>query len=198
MIKPFITICLFVLFVSCFQTENKETIRKLVLIGHRGVIMKDTNNWIFDSTRLKIREYYDFTKDSTIKLFQKKYKFLHTSTIRDINDLNKFSHLADSVLLKHHFKENYFPELPDIYDGNYYILYYKTNRNKENWIQYDPNALPPNLNLFYQFFTDSVIRQRSNAIDHISFDSLICIKAARETCKLFSLPPKPVSVDSLY
>jgi hypothetical protein len=87
--------------------EKKVYVEELVLFGTSGFCIIDSANWIFDSTRLDIRAYLEYKKDSTLKIARRrpnKPTEYFSSVGKDTLGLDS---LINKVLLMNRFKNEY-------------------------------------------------------------------------------------------
>jgi len=61
------------LFNFCSSKTEKETIDEFILYGYNRFCLKDSSKWIYDYTKLDIRQYFEYEKDSSIKIVKRKY-----------------------------------------------------------------------------------------------------------------------------
>lgn len=176
---------------SCVKKEKSETIENLVLFGYSGFCFKDSANWIFDSTKLDIREYFEFKKDSFIRTARRDYiKPVEYHSVNKTDTIGLYK-LMESILVNHNFNKEYLPKELELYDGRYYTLYVKTS-NKEYRINYSPNCLTDSLNLLHKYITKIVLSKNLGIENEFEFSG-ITPKVAKELFIQYPPPPKPTS-----
>ena len=176
------------LLVSCSKPDKKETIEKFVIFGYSGFCIKDSANWIGDSTRLDIRQYFEYIKDSCVRTTRRSYlKPTEYHTIISADTIG-LENLLETILLGKIFKNNYPVDSHSMYDGWYYTLYYKTTKHKECIIHYVPGKLPDQLRILHDFIEKIILTDRPVNIARFEYDPITTIEAK----KLFrSNPPPP-------
>jgi hypothetical protein len=174
-------------FSSCDPIAKRETIDEFVLFGSSGFYLKDSTNWKFDSTRLYIRKYFEFKKDS----------FVRYAIIPDVQseqfysiksaDTVGFNNLINNILINRKYESEYLSNVPEIYDGFYYILFYKTSNNKEFVIHYTPHHLPDSLRMIHDYIDEIITfrRKKNSIIDKFIFNKI----TKTEAIKLFNKYP---------
>ena len=53
---------------SCVHKPEKETIDELLLFGYMGFCYKDSITKEYDSTKLEIRQYFEYKRDSFARI----------------------------------------------------------------------------------------------------------------------------------
>jgi hypothetical protein len=186
------TLMILLLFCSCIKVEKKLTIDELVVFGSRGFCFKDSANWIFDSTKLDIRGYFEFKKDSFIRKALRKYNEpIEYFSVRSTDTIG-CNNLVNRLLLFKNYQKNYYSNELEIYDGLNYTLFCKTSDNKEYLINYVPHHLPDSLEVLHEFIEKILISKNLETIDNFEFHK-ITEKAAIEAFKRRPPPPKPLN-----
>jgi hypothetical protein len=146
-----------ILLISCNRPDNKETIDEFIIYGYSGFCLKDSVNRKYDSTKLNIRQYFEFQRDSFFRMALRSYyeKNFGFYTIHSIDTIG-FNDLLDKILLNKNFNKEYYSEKPEIYDGYIFSMYFKTNYNKITFIHYTPNHLPDSLRILHDYFNKSI------------------------------------------
>jgi hypothetical protein len=162
--------------MSCSKNDKEETIKEFVLYGYNGFAFLDSSRYIPDSTHLDIRRYFEFKRDSTIKivkrgyLSERKYLSINQSTLNGLQDsLNKY-------LLNDSFQNEYLYKVPCCYDGYNYSLYFKTSKGKEILINYVPEELPDGLKIIHDYIT-TIIRSASHLDNKFELNNITRIDA---------------------
>ena len=107
-----------------------------------------------------------------------------------------FNSLIDQILVNKTYKKEYFDSVPDMYDGLYYTLYYKTTDQKEYLINYIPHHLPDSLRIL-QNFIDKIL-QLNNPIDPNKYEfNKISKQFAIELFKNHPPPPPPAKIQNV-
>jgi hypothetical protein len=192
------------LFNSCITQEKKVTIDEILIFGYSGFCLKDSLNnvytpseiWLhdsiklkFDSTRLDIRQYFDFKIDSFVRIatrFPTKQIEYFSVLPSDTIGLKK---LINNLLIDKRFQTNY--DFPDsiivVYDGWRYKLYCKTSDKKELSINYIPECLPDSLKILHKFVQNIVMKSDLIKINEFQFNPL----TIKEALRLYAIYPPP-------
>ena len=201
----FLQILLLVLLInSCKTDEKKEVIDELLIFGYSGFCFKDSLNQIYhsdeifyndsvklehDSTRLDIRQYFEFKKDSVVNVAIRRPR-KNTEYIKIAqSDTIGFEKLINTTLLNKQYKIKYsFKDNETaIYDGWHFTLYYKTSRNKEFSIDYIPIRLPDSLRTLHKFVEKIIIKDNPELTKYFEYNTMITNKAK----SLFKKFPPP-------
>lgn len=156
-----------IIFSSCNHKNKSEEIEEVVIIGDSGFLLKDNNGksypstyWIdcdtcktedlkYDTTKLDIRQYFEYKKGGRIKVAIRRFKNETEYYYLSAEEKFLFEKLIDSVLISENYKESYRNTGLIIYDGWNYTLYYKFTSGKKKIINYIPNYLPNKLKVFH-------------------------------------------------
>jgi hypothetical protein len=153
---------LFILGISCQSNKPKEIIDELLIFGYSGFCFKDSTSktylsdeiWYndsirlyFDSTRLDIRQYFDFKKDSVTKIAVRRPRKETEYFFIDQLDSVGIKEFINKILVNKNYDSEYgfIDTIPRMYDGWFYTLYYKTSNKKDYVINYVPDRLPDSL-----------------------------------------------------
>ena len=186
-ILTFITLTLL---ISCSKVEKKDCIEEVVLFGTKGFCFKDSANWIYDSTKLDIRTYFEFKRDSFVRGYRGIYLKSAYPIIINSTDTSGFYNLAQKVLLNRKFEKEYYAKGLDLYDGLYYTIYYKTTSKKEFHINYVPHYLPDSLKILHEFILG--IKSFTNLKNGNDFNfNPITKNVAKEMYRNHPPPPPP-------
>jgi hypothetical protein len=207
-------IILILLAQSCKTLERKETIDELLIFGYSGFLLKDslgntypsgymhyndTISLMFDSTRLDIRQYFEFRKDSFVRIARRR-PMQNTEYIQMSNsDTTGLQRLINELFInKKYLSEYTFPESLDkliiMYDGWYYTLHYKTSLKREVTLNYIPEYLPDSLKLLHDYIQKLLRKDVPILIDRFEYDNITGI-VARQLYKKLPPPPLPSKVD---
>lgn len=148
--RQFLTFFIIIILFSCSKVEKKDCIEEVVLFGTKGFCFKDSSNWVYDSTNLDIRAYFEFKRDSFAIVSRGKH-LKSAYSINNLTDTTGFYNLVQKVLLNHNFEKEYYSKGLDLYDGLYYTIYYKTSSKKEYHINYVPEYIPDSLRLLHNY-----------------------------------------------
>jgi hypothetical protein len=196
---------------SCKTKEKRVIVDELLVFGSSGFCMKESLNNIYpsgalhyydsirleyDSTRLDIRQYFEFKRDSFVKI-AKRLPFRQTEYCSIMSpDTIGFNQLINSTLLNKRFKANY--DFPDsaliMYDGWHYTLYYKASNGKDFLINYVPECLPDSLRSLHSFVGRIIAKSNITKTNKFNF-SPITAKEAKRLYKMFPPPPMPSKTD---
>ena len=185
--RKILTFITLTLLISCSTVEKKDCIEEVVLFGTKGFCFKDSANWIYDSTKLDIRAYFEFKRDSFVILSRGKH-LKSAYSITNSTDTTDFYNLVQKVLLNHNFEKEYYSNGLDLYNGLYYTIYYKTTSNKEFHINYVPHYLPDSLKILHDFIQG--IKPSNNLKNESDFNS-ITKDVAKEMYRNHPPPPPP-------
>lgn len=188
----FIYIFPLIFLFACVQKEEKETIDELLLFSYMGFCYKDSISKEYDSTKLQIREYFEYKKDSFARIQTKYYsKPTQYYTFNSI-DTPGFNILINRVLVPLRYKTKYANTLTRVYDGPSYTLYYKTSKGKENIIYYIPNDLPVSLKILHDYILKLVTSDKMKSEKAFEFNGLTTIVAK----EIFRKHPPPIELPS--
>ena len=190
---------------SCNFGEKKEIVVDLLIFGHSGFCYKDSLNNIYpsdeifnndsvkleyDSTRLDIRQYFEYKKDSFINVAirrpREKTEYLKLVQLDTIG-LEK---LINTTLLNRKYKNEYYfnDSTTHIYDGWYYTLYFKTSTNKEFIIDYIPSRLPDSLRTLHNFIEKYILKNNPEMAKRFEYNSMI----SKEAKRLYKIHRPPI------
>lgn len=187
--RQFLTFFIIIILFSCSKVEKKDYIEEVVLFGTKGFSFKDSANWIYDSTDLDIRAYFEFKRDSFAIVSRGKH-LKSAYSITNSTDTTGFYNLVQKVLLNHEFEKEYYSKGLDLYNGLYYTIYYKTISNKEYHINYVPEYLPDSLRILHNYIQGikpSINLKNENGYN---FNS-ITKDLAKELYSKYPPPPPP-------
>lgn len=189
---------------SCIG-EKKEVVDELLIFGYRGFCLvdslnqpypieeleyNDSVNFQYDSTRLDIRQYFEFKKDSIIKLaIWKPYKATQYSAINPSHNMSLVN-LINSAMIGKNYTSNYcfMDSHTGIYDGPYYTLYYKTSKGNTSLINYTPGCLPGELRTLHELVEDILYKNNLTATHKFEYHPITTMEAKR-LFKKYSPPP---------
>jgi len=187
--RQFLTFFIIIILFSCSKVEKKDCIEEVVLFGTKGLCFKDSANWIFDSTKLDIRVYFEFKRDSFARVSKGKY-LKSAYLITNLTDTTGFYNLVQKVLLNRKFEKEYYAKGLDMYDGLYYTIYYKTSSKKEFHINYDPEYLPDSLRILHNYIQKMKFPNYPENEKSFKFNS-ITVDVAKELYINHPPPPPP-------
>ena len=191
---------------SCRTKEQNPVIDELLIFGHSGLAMKDSlNNFYpshalhyidsvrleFDSTRVDIRRYFEYKRDSFVKI-AKRWPSINTEYFSILpDDTIGFNELINNTLANKKFKAEYGYDFPDsilfIYDGYPYKLYYKTSNDLDFQINYIPEYLPDSLKSLHDFVLRIIEKSNLTRTNEFNFHPL----TTKEAKRIFELIPPP-------
>jgi len=177
---------------SCMKVEKKDCIEEFILFGSGGFSSKDsTNHYTFDSTKLEIMEYFEFMKDSLVRI-ARSHPFSPTEyySVKK-NDTIGFDNLLNAILLTKKYKSEYNSTAEEMYDGWHYTLFYKKSNHKEFIINYVPSHLPDSLKVLHNFIKRIVLSDSLTVSNKFEFNN-ITAKQAKELYRKYP-PPSPPS-----
>jgi hypothetical protein len=198
---------LFLLINSCKTYESEEVVDELLIFGYSGFCFKDSLNQIYhsdeifyndsikieyDSTRLDIRQYFEYNKDSFINLALRRPRhlteylyFTHTDTIGLVS-------LINSTLINKNYKDHYVSHdtISGIYDGWNYTLYFKTSKDKKVIINYIPSYLPDSLRVLHEFIEKTLTTSKTKGSYKFEYNPITSFEAKRQF-KRHPPPPLP-------
>ena len=199
-------ILLLVLLVnSCRTEEKKEVVDELLIFGYSGFCLKDSANKIYpsdeifynnsfklecDSTRLDIRQYFEYKKDSFIKsAIRKPRQVTEYLTIKQ-SDTTGLERLINSSLINKKYKTDYSynDSTPRMYDGWSYTLYFKTSKNKRFLLNYIPDHLPDSLKILHDFVENLLMKNTNPRTKNFEYNPITTIEAKG----LFKNHPPPL------
>ena len=188
---------LFLLFCnSCNVGEKKEVIDEFLIFGYSGFCLKDSLNNIYpsneifyndsvkfeyDSTRLDIRQYFEFKKDSFINVAIRR-PGNKTEYIKIVqSDTLGFEKLINSTLINKQYKTKYSFKKNEtvIYDGWSYTLYYRTSKDKEYMIDYIPRIITNSLKELHNFVERIILKNDPEIAKKFEYNSMITIKSKK-------------------
>ena len=177
--RLFIFVFPLIFLFSCVIKEKRETIDKLLLFGYMEFCYKDSITKEYDSTKLEIRQYFGYKRDSYARI-QTRYGFNPTKyyTASSIDTLG-FNDLINRVLVSRYFEKTYSMGTHEIYDGVSYTLYYKTSTGKENSINYRPHSLPDSLKILHNYILKLFSSNKLKKDKAFEFDG-VTTKVAKE------------------
>jgi hypothetical protein len=196
---------------SCRTPERQETIDELLIFGYSGFLLKDSLNNIypvtylrdndsieleFDSTRLDIRQYFEFKKDSFVRMARRgplqTTEYIQ-ATKPDTAGLQK---LINELFIHKNYKSEYdFPDsLIIVYDGWHYTLHYKTSLNREVILNYIPECLPDSIKLLHDYIQRLLRKEYPILTKKFEYNNVTGLEA-RRLYKIFPPPPLPGKAD---
>ncbi|MDD4604614.1 MAG: hypothetical protein PHF97_12545 [Bacteroidales bacterium] len=179
---------------SCSTKHEKEKINHFILFGTSGFYLIDTTKWIFDSTKFDIRTYFEFSKDSSIKVARRFYKKNIEYLSANPKDTIGLSSLLDTLVkLKLSDTTFYDTSKLSMYDGFYYTIYYETSKNRVIKIKYIPERLPQTLRNIHCLIVSKVYSKDFHYYKKFTLNNLIRREALKEF-KIWPPPPKPGKV----
>jgi len=185
--RQFLTFFTIIILFSCSKVEKKDCIENVVIFGTQGFCFKDSANWIIDSTKLDIRSYFEFKRDSFARVSKGKY-LKSAYSITNLTDTTGFYNLVQKVLLNRKFEKEYYAKGLDLYDGLYYTIYYKTSSKKEFHINYVPEYLPDSLRILHNYIQEMKFPNYPENKNSFKFNS-ITVDVAKELYR--NHPPSP-------
>lgn len=200
---------LIIIGISCQSNEPKEIIDKLLIFGYSGFCFKDSTNktypsdeiwyndsirFYFDSTRLDIRQYFDFKKDSVIKIAGRRPRKETEYFFIDQLDSVGIQGFINIILVNKKYDSEYgFRDtIPRLYDGWHYTLYYKTSNKKEFVINYVPDRLPESLRILHNFVMNILKSDHLQQTTGFRYDPF----TIKEAKRLFIKNPPPSLPDN--
>jgi hypothetical protein len=169
--KRLLCYIMIILFInSCSTRENKETINEFLLFGHTEFF--DDYMSITDSTKLDIRVYFEYKKDSSLKIARKKFEGEYEYLTVSPKDTVGLDTLLNNILLRNSFYKSY-SGVPIIYDGLYFTIYYKTSFQREFRIDYIPYCIPKNLAYLNKVITDIILTKDMKKTNKFEFNNII-------------------------
>ena len=204
-----LTTILLVFMASCQTKGPKEIIDELLIFGYSGFCFKDSANRVYpsdeiwyndsvrlfyDSTQLDIRQYFEFKKDSAIKVATRKPRKATEYFIIDHLDSIEFQKTINEILVGKSYSSDYgFNDtIPRIYDGWSYTLYYESSSSKDFIINYIPDCLPDSLKILHNLVESIIKGDHHLNKSAFRYDS-ITIKEAK---RLFIKNPPPSLLDN--
>ena len=209
---PHSLLIILILFVqSCKTPERAESIDELLVFGYSGFSLKDSlNNTYFlnylpykysgrlefDSTQLDISQYFEFKKDSFLKLARRRPMQNPVYIQSAYSDTIGLQELMNEILINKNYKSEYvFPDsLIIVYDGWHYYLHYKTSKGREATLDYIPECLPDSLKLLHTYIQDLLLRDNPILTSKFEYNKITGLEA-RRLYKLYPPPPIPCSPD---
>ncbi len=189
MTRSILIIFILTLLSSCAKVGKKDYVEEFVLFGTSGFCFRNSaENQIWDSTKLDIREYFEYKKDSFIRIARRRP--LHLTEYYSIGERDTIGldSLMNRVLLFQTYKKEYELKDPEIYDGWEYILYYKTSNQKEYIVNYVPHHLPINLRVLHDFITKIIDTANPSVSSKFEYNG-ITRKEAKELYSKYPPPP---------
>jgi hypothetical protein len=179
--------------ISCSRNKN-ETINKFILYGYSGFVFIDSSIYIFDSTKLNIIQYFEYTRDSSIKIAHGRYKtkYYRMNPIKLVGFENSLN-----SLLNNEFNKEYLPErVVSMYDGWYYSIYYMTSSQREVLINYIPNELPDSLKILHDYILNYI--DNASIIDNeFDFNKIVRVDALNLFNKYPPPPPPSMHIEEI-
>jgi hypothetical protein len=187
---------LFLLITSCQTKEKQVVVNELLIFGSSGFCMKDSLNNVYpsgafhyvdnvnlryDSTRLDIRVYFEFKKDSILKISKRLPSGNAEYFSCTPQDTIGLKELINNSLLNKRFKSEYdFPDsLIIVYDGWHYTLHCKTSDQKEILLSYVPECLPDSLKILHNYVMNLVMKPNLTKANEFKFNPLTTKEAKR-------------------
>jgi len=189
---------------SCKIGEKKEVVDELLIFGYSGFCFRDSLNHVYpsyeeeindsvkleiDSTRLDIRQYFEFKKDSIIHCAIRRPSQETEYLSINQSDTIGLENLINSALINKKYKINYsFPDsTPRFYDGWTYTLYYKTSMGNTFLLNYIPKFLPGSLSDLNDFVENLLYKNNPKWTNKFEYNSITTTEAKR----LFKKDPPP-------
>jgi len=177
---------------SCVHKPEKETIDELLLFGYMGFCYKDSITKEYDSTKLEIRQYFEYKRDSFARIQTRYYSKPAQYYALNSGDTLGFNILINKMLVPLRYKTKHVYNLTSMYDGPSYSLYYKTSKGKENIINYIPTDLPDSLKVLHDYILNLVESHKLKNGKKFEFNRLTTSIAK----KLFRKHPPPIESPS--
>ena len=190
--RQFLTFFILIILFSCSKVQKKDCIEEVVLFGTKGFCFKDSANWEYDSTKLDIRAYFEFKRDSFARVSKGKYLKSAYSIINSTDTIGLYN-LVQKVLLNRKFEKEYYVKGLDMYDGLYYTIYYKTSSKEEFHINYIPDYLPDSLKILHDFILRIISSNNLKNENDFNFNS-ITKDVAKELYSKYPPPPPPAQL----
>lgn len=182
--------------ITCKIGEKKETVDELLIFGYSGFCFRDSFNHVYpsyedqindsvkleyDSTRLDIRQYFEFKKDSIVHCAIKSPSQETEYLSIDQSDTIGLENLINSELINKKYNINYsFPDTtPMIYDGLQYTLYYKTSKGNTFVLNYIPKYLPGSLDALHDFMQNLIYKRNPKRTIKFEYNPITTIEAKR-------------------
>jgi hypothetical protein len=191
---------------SCIG-EKKEVVDELLIFGYSGFCLVDSLNqaypmsaweyndsvkFKYDSTRLDIRQYFEFEKDSLIKLTIRK-----PDRETEYYSINPSNNMGLVNLINSTFKDKKYASTycfigshTGIYDGWYYSLYCKTSKGNTYLINYTPGCLPGELRTLHELVEDILYKNNLPVTNRFEYHPITTMEAKR----LFKKYPPPLPI----
>lgn len=186
---------LFVVLSSCNPQNDKERIQNFIFAGYPGFYLADTAKWQYDSTRFDIREYLEYTIDSSVKISSRGYntdtKFYKINKSDSIHLVSIFNKLLSIELKDSDYYVQYGLEL---YDGLHYTLNFETTGNRRVNINYVPHHLPGELKGIHDSIEKIVWLAKNAAAGSFSFNALL----KQNAIELYRILPPPPAPETSY
>jgi hypothetical protein len=193
--KRYILILLIISIISCSRNDKNSHVDKFVLYGYLGFDFIDSTKYIFDSTKLNIRQYFEIEKDSLMKIckgwslsrFKTKREYF---TIRPSSIIGLQDSIDRILTIKIIHKDYLLDRKTSMYNGLYYTLYYRTTSQKEYFVHYIPNNLPDSLRKVHDYIIRMI--RTSSSINNKGFElNKVVIEDALNLFKICPPPPPP-------
>jgi hypothetical protein len=181
------------LFVSCVNHDDKEEIKEIILYGHSGFRLLDSTKYIFDSTSLDIREYFEYKKDSILRVAIRSYKKKTAYFKVNSKDTVGLSTIFNNLLLLNLQSADYYFSEPEIYDGFYYSLNIITTKYKNIKINYVPFLLSSKLKGLHNFIRNIIYSSNNEPTEYFPFDKIL----KEDALKIFNRNPPPPAPERL-
>lgn len=172
----FLIILLFI--SSCSKTQEKEKVEEFVLFGYRGFCIKDSTKGILDSTKLDIREYFEF-KNGDVKVAARNWDKKTEYHLIKSSDTLGLDSLFNLVLKNHWIKKKY-DRISQfmIYDGGFYTMYFNTSWNREFEIDYMPYYLPTKFKKLHEYIRNIIRQENPIMANKFEFNKIVWEKSA--------------------
>lgn len=202
--RQILFLLLIMLLISCGTIKNKEQITEFQIFGYSGFLLKDSadNHYSYDyyfdsdsffqfkidSTQLDIRRYFEYKKDSMIKVAVRGYRGKTKFYLIPQFDTAPLEKIVNRLLLNDSLKSEYH-DPSRMYDGYSYTLHFRTTKNKEFDFNYIPKDLPDSLRILHDFIEKIIEGDRKQIINKFEYDPITSSIAK----KLFiNHPPPPL------
>jgi hypothetical protein len=210
---------------SCTSLKKKETVKDFVLFGYSGYCFKDSINRIYpsneiwyndsvklelDTTRLDIRQYFEFKEDSFINVAIRRPRKITEYFSIGQSDTIGLNELVNKTLVNKKYKNKYIDTShSSMYCGWYYTLFYRTSEQKEFIITYTPRHLPDSLRVLHDYITKIILKDNHIKASKFRLNNITTYEAKElyrnRICEPPPLPEKikkvkftkPITVDSI-
>jgi hypothetical protein len=185
------------LFTSCKTKEKREVVDELLVFGYTGFCYKDSvgnlyptseiwyNSSVkleYDSTHLDIRQYFEYKKDSFVKIAVKRPRKTTEYFTVVSSDTLGFNVLINKMLVNKRFEStyDYRDTIPMLYDGLHYTMYFKTSKEESTFVDYNPSFLPDTLRILHEFIEKIIIKNNLNGTVEFKYNPITTKEAKRQ------------------